>query len=218
MNADSTSGEKGGSTMIIGIVVIGAGLLWWMNSQSNVCTEDADCGTDQKCINEECKDDCTANSDCGTDQECVDGDCVDKADEDNSLESFDSYSNQSLHPGLGSSDLYKTGDPEVRAGIKGVSECAKKCLGDANCVAFHHWAENPDADTEDTCYYWSANQHATETYENLSDALGPGGEGKGAGHRVNAYIKKVQTAAADTWMGYKAESIFINTLQDHQLW
>jgi len=123
-----------------------------------------------------------------------DGSCThDAADP---LDSFTKHTNKSLYPGFGSSDLNKPG----RETIVGVGDCAQWCLSDATCVAFHHWRENPSNEVVDKCFYWSGNQNPDETHDSIEDALGPGDEGKGSGHVVDAYIRKA------------AESSFINGL------
>jgi len=103
------------------------------------------------------------------------------------LSSFTKHTNKSLYPGLGSSDLYK---PDERKAIKGVGNCAEKCLEDPDCIAFHHWYDHPEKQHEDFCYYWSKAMDVAEQIESLEDRLGAGDEGKGSGYQVNAYIKK----------------------------
>ncbi len=103
------------------------------------------------------------------------------------LSSFTKHTNKSLYPGLGSSDLYK---PDERKTLKGVGNCAEKCLDDPNCIAFHHWYDHPEKQHEDFCYYWSKAMDVAEQIESLEDRLGEGDEGKGSGYQVNAYIKK----------------------------
>ena len=103
------------------------------------------------------------------------------------LSSFTKHLNKSLYPGLGSSDLYK---PDERKTIKGVGNCAEKCLEDPDCIAFHHWYDHPEKQHEDFCYYWSKAMDVAEQIESLEDRLGEGDEGKGSGYQTNAYIKK----------------------------
>jgi hypothetical protein len=118
---------------------------------------------------------------------------------DNALINFEKYTNQSLYPGLGLSDLYRTNDDAERLSHKGATECAIKCFDDPACVAFHHWRERPDDDddNEDYCFYWSKNNHSDNTYTTLDEALGAGDEGQGTGYVVDAYIKK-EIDCADT--------------------
>ena len=123
-----------------------------------------------------------------------DGSCTyDAADP---LDSFTKHTNKSLYPGFGSSDLNKPG----RETIVGVGNCAQWCLSDATCVAFHHWRANPSNETVDKCFYWSGNQNPDETHDNIEDALGPGDEGKGSGHVVDAYIRNVASAAENNFI------------------
>ena len=173
-----------------------AGVIWWSN---NASADD---------------DSCSADSDCLDTQTCDKGSCVDKI---NPLDSFDSYKNQSLYPAFGISDLLK---PDARKSIKGASACAQACLDDENCIAFTHHVEDPNDESLDTCYYWSSNQNADETHNNVTDALNTGAENNEDGTlTVDTYIKEGSNELvqeAESWLGLKTNNMFINTLQSHQ--
>jgi hypothetical protein len=136
---------------------------------------------------------CESDGDCAEGQECSTGVCVETT---SPLESFDAHTNKSLYPGFGTSDLRK---PEDYKTTVGVSNCAQWCLDSEDCVAFHHWKEHPDTGVEDRCFYWSSDQ-SSDTHDTISSALGPGDEGKGSGHLVDAYIKKGKDSlSAEEW-------------------
>jgi len=187
------------NNMMMPLLLVGGlvGIVWMTKSAS---ADDDDTG-------------CTADSDCLTTQTCVNSACVDKTDP---LESFTSYTNQSIYPSFGLSDLLK---PDARKSIKGASACAQACIDDDDCVAFTHHREDANAESLDTCYYWSSNQNDDETFAKVTDALGTGAEENEDGTLiVDTYIKdgkNVLTQAAESWLGLKTNNMFINTIQSH---